>query len=104
MTLLRIYGCFVVWFTLSNFAGHAMEIVGGVGAAGCIFDKALQTTLGRPFRWWDTNPTGRILNRFSEDVEVMDASLTNILGVIFGATIYFVGHVFVLSISNPMSL
>lgn len=102
--LLTIYGYFVFWFTASNFCGHAAEIVGGIGAAGRIFNDALQGTLGRPFRWWDTNPTGRILNRFSEDVDVMDSSLTNILGVIFGATIYFIGHMFILGLSNPMSV
>jgi len=60
--------------------------------------------LNRPFRWWDTTPTGRVLNRFSEDVEVMDNSITNILGVIFGAMLYFVGHVSFLALANKWSL
>ena len=58
----------------------------------------------RPFRWWDSNPTGRVLNRFSEDVNVMDLAVTNILGVIFGAVLFFIGSTIVLALANPLSL
>ncbi|CAE8632698.1 unnamed protein product, partial [Polarella glacialis] len=65
---------------------------------------ALQGTLSQPARWWDGNPTGRVLNRFSEDVETMDNAVTYIMGVIFGAVLYFVGHSVVLAVANPFSL
>merc|ERR1719498_1030988 len=81
-----------------------MEIVGGIQAAGTLFQKALAGAFNHPFRWWDANPTGRVLNRFSEDVMVMDAAITNIMGVIFGAILYFVGHTVILAIANPISL
>jgi ABC-type multidrug transport system fused ATPase/permease subunit len=61
-------------------------------------------TFAKPIQWWDVNPTGRVLNRFSEDVETMDLAITNILGVILGAVLYFVGHVTFLAIANPYSL
>lgn len=102
--LLIIYGCGVACFTVSNFAGHSLEIIGGIGAARAIFAEALTATLSRPFSWWDSNPTGRVLNRFSQDVEIMDNAVTNIMGVIFGAVLYFIGHTVVLGISNPFSL
>jgi len=102
--LLVIYACLAAGFTASNVAGHSLEILGGVRAAHSLFGEALLGTLSRPFRWWDSNPTGRVLNRFSEDVEVMDLAVTNILGVIFGAVLYFVGHALVLAISNPVTL
>lgn len=102
--LILVYAIFTVCFTASNFAGHAFEILGGIGAARVIFDEALRGTFVRPFRWWDSNPTGRVLNRFSEDVEVMDAAITNILGVLFGAVLYLVSHSAVLAIANPFSL
>jgi ABC-type multidrug transport system fused ATPase/permease subunit len=102
--LLYIFGGLVCLFTMSNFAGHSLEIIGGVAAAGSIFKKALVGTFHQPFRWWDANPTGRVLNRFSEDVMVMDAAITNIMGVLFGAVLYFFGHAIVLAIANPWSL
>lgn len=99
-----IYAYFVIGFTVSNFAGHGVEIIGGIRAAHCIFIESLIGTLARPFGWWDANPTGRVLNRFSEDVEVMDLAVTNIIGVIFGAVLYFIGHSIVLAIANPVTL
>lgn len=102
--MLEIYACLVAGFTISNFAGHALEIVGGVRAARSLFSEALVGTMTRPFRWWDSNPTGRVLNRFSEDVDVMDKAVTNMVGIIFGAALYFVGHSLVLAVSNPVTL
>eukprot|EP00933_Yihiella_yeosuensis_P027811 TRINITY_DN21654_c0_g1_i2.p1 TRINITY_DN21654_c0_g1~~TRINITY_DN21654_c0_g1_i2.p1 ORF type:complete len:791 (-),score=169.62 TRINITY_DN21654_c0_g1_i2:135-2234(-) len=102
--LLMVFGWLVLGFVVSNFAGHAMEIIGGIRAAHHIFAKALEGTLGRPFRWWDSNPTGRVLNRFSSDVEVMDLAVTNIFGVIIGAVLYFFGHLFVLTLASPASI
>jgi len=102
--LLRIYCYLIAGFAISNFAGHILEITGGVRASAAIFTDALGGTLARPFRWWDTNRIGRVLNRFSEDVLVMDAAITNIFGVIFGAVLYFIGDVTVLALANPVSL
>ncbi|CAE8686659.1 unnamed protein product [Polarella glacialis] len=102
--LLVIYSFLVLGFLVSNIAGHAMEIVGGIRASKKIFADALDGTLARPFKWWDTNPPGRVLNRFSEDVQIMDLAVTNIFGVIIGAMLYFLGHTLVLTLSSPLSL
>lgn len=102
--LLAVYAALVLCFTLSNFAGHGLEIIGGIEAARRLFSESLRGVFLRPFQWWDANPTGRVLNRFSEDVEVMDLAVTNIMGVIFGAVLYFLGHSMVLAFSNPVAL
>jgi len=102
--LLAIFAVLIAFFWASNFSGHAMEILGGFRAARRIFAEALHGTLSRPFKWWDTNPQGRVLNRFSSDVQVMDDAVTNILGVIIGAVLYFIGHMIVLTMANPTSI
>lgn len=102
--MLWTYAALLAMFTISAFSGHILEIIGGIRAAREFFKQALLGTLNRPFRWWDSNPTGRVLNRFSEDVEVLDNAITCIVGVIFGAVLYFVGHVFFLAIANKFSL
>eukprot|EP00746_Dinoflagellata_sp_MGD_P087117 gnl/MRDRNA2_/MRDRNA2_34582_c0_seq1.p1 gnl/MRDRNA2_/MRDRNA2_34582_c0~~gnl/MRDRNA2_/MRDRNA2_34582_c0_seq1.p1 ORF type:complete len:1184 (-),score=198.39 gnl/MRDRNA2_/MRDRNA2_34582_c0_seq1:23-3457(-) len=104
MGFLQIYAILVFFFVIFNFTGHFLEVIGGVGAARAIFRDALVGTFAKPIQWWDVNPTGRVLNRFSEDVETMDLAITNILGVILGAVLYFVGHVTFLALANPYSL
>eukprot|EP00928_Gymnodinium_smaydae_P048848 TRINITY_DN32714_c0_g1_i1.p1 TRINITY_DN32714_c0_g1~~TRINITY_DN32714_c0_g1_i1.p1 ORF type:complete len:1195 (+),score=136.76 TRINITY_DN32714_c0_g1_i1:262-3585(+) len=102
--LLLVFGIFVLLFTASNFAGHSFEVIGGVRAARQIFSESLKGALWMPFQWWDENPTGRVLNRFSEDVETMDNAITFIMGIIFGAVLYFLYHIIMLGIANPISL
>lgn len=102
--LLWMYAGLVLCLLITNIAGHGLEIVGGISAAGTIFRDSLGGTMQRPLRWWDANPTGRVVNRFSSDVAVMDDSVTNIMGVIFGAVLYFLGHTFVLALAVPASL
>lgn len=102
--MLKVYGCLVFAFYVSNISGHAIEIVGGIRAAGDIFNQALKGTLARPIMWWDMNPTGRVLNRFSQDVDVMDKAVTTIFGVIIGALLYFISHTIVLTFSNPIAI
>ncbi|CAK9098692.1 unnamed protein product [Durusdinium trenchii] len=103
-TMLWVYGGLIACFFISNFAGHGMEIVGGIRAAKKIFAGALDGALYKPFQWWDSNPTGRVLNRFSADVEVMDKAVTNIFGIIIGAVLFFLGHTLVLTFSSPLSI
>eukprot|EP00747_Dinoflagellata_sp_TGD_P054625 gnl/TRDRNA2_/TRDRNA2_149120_c1_seq1.p1 gnl/TRDRNA2_/TRDRNA2_149120_c1~~gnl/TRDRNA2_/TRDRNA2_149120_c1_seq1.p1 ORF type:complete len:709 (-),score=136.43 gnl/TRDRNA2_/TRDRNA2_149120_c1_seq1:26-2074(-) len=101
---LKWYMWLVIFFCFFNFLGHGLEIIGGIDAAKRLFAEGLSATLDRPIRWWDVNPTGRVLNRFSEDVEVMDCAITNILGVMVGAVLYFIGHTIFLALVNPFSL
>eukprot|EP00931_Biecheleriopsis_adriatica_P085874 TRINITY_DN60657_c0_g1_i1.p1 TRINITY_DN60657_c0_g1~~TRINITY_DN60657_c0_g1_i1.p1 ORF type:complete len:1473 (-),score=277.35 TRINITY_DN60657_c0_g1_i1:35-4453(-) len=102
--LYNTYAVMVAWFTVFNFLGYGLEVVGGVHASRVIFGNALRGTLSKSARWWDDNPTGRVLNRFSEDVETMDNAVTYIIGIIFGAVLYFIGHAMILAIANPMTL
>jgi len=103
-SLLWMYAALLLCYLISNIAGHGLEIIGGMSAATIIFRDSLTGTLLRPLGWWDANPTGRVVNRFSSDVNVMDEAVTNITGIIFGAVLYFFGHTFVLSLTTPVSL
>ena len=91
-----------IWFArfadheLAASAQHAVLIYGAIGlavlvcsvmqrflwlyraaAAGrTIHDQALSGVLGAPLRFFDSTPTGRILNRFARDLEVVDDELS----------------------------
>jgi ABC-type multidrug transport system fused ATPase/permease subunit len=51
--------------------------VASLRASRVLFEKLTFTIMRAPLRWLDTVPTGRILNRFSKDFEVVDIKLSN---------------------------
>lgn len=103
-TMFRIYLSICCVFIFFNFAGFLLEVWGGLRAARTTFASALHGCLRRPLLWWDTNPTGRVLNRFQGDQNVVDMTITRIVGVITGALYYFVGRAFFLGVVNPISI
>ncbi|KAH9165507.1 hypothetical protein AeNC1_018497, partial [Aphanomyces euteiches] len=47
----------------------------GLRASKQLFDNLCRALLGAPMRFFDTNPLGRILNRFSGDINKVDTSI-----------------------------
>ncbi|KAJ1329416.1 ATP-binding cassette subfamily C (CFTR/MRP) member 1 [Microdochium nivale] len=55
----------------------------GTRASRTLLEKAVQRTLRAPMSFFDTTPLGRITNRFSRDVDVMDNNLTDAIRMYF---------------------
>ncbi|KAL8290163.1 hypothetical protein RQP46_003102 [Phenoliferia psychrophenolica] len=47
------------------------------GAARSLFERTLIRVSRAPFRYYDTTPTGRIINRFSTDFGIVDMAMTD---------------------------
>ncbi|KAB8304597.1 hypothetical protein EYC80_003974 [Monilinia laxa] len=60
----------------------ALTILGTV-ASKKMLSKAITKTLRAPMSFFDTTPLGRITNRFSRDVDVMDNNLTDAMRMYF---------------------
>jgi ABC-type multidrug transport system fused ATPase/permease subunit len=63
VTLLAIYYQYTIWLLRSIHAGKVLH------------HEALQQVLDSPISFFDANPVGRILNRFSSDVETLETEL-----------------------------
>lgn len=61
----------------------------GVRASRRLHAQLLRAVLRAPLTWYDTTPLGRILTRFSKDVDSIDTSLVASLGML-GMCIFFV--------------
>ncbi|EFA04472.2 putative multidrug resistance-associated protein lethal(2)03659-like Protein [Tribolium castaneum] len=74
-----IYGgiiAFAIFFTLvRSFAFFKMAMTASKNLHGKMFHALLQA----PMRFFDTNPSGRVLNRFSKDMGAIDEFLPRVL-------------------------
>ncbi|KAL1948407.1 hypothetical protein VTO73DRAFT_12482 [Trametes versicolor] len=62
-----------------NVLGSITQVTGALRASRILFDKLLRTVVRATMRWHDVTPQGRMLNRFSKDVETVDTSLAGTL-------------------------
>ncbi|KAK1597465.1 ABC transporter [Colletotrichum navitas] len=72
-------GRFFYFFVMSYKASRSM------------FEGITSTVLRTPLRWLDTVPTGRVLNRFTADFNVIDNRLGMDLSGVFGAILSVLG-------------
>ena len=55
-------------------------LVGSIKASKRLFEDFTWKIFHAPIRWFDTVPTGRILNRFTSDFESIDSSMADGMG------------------------
>jgi ATP-binding cassette subfamily C (CFTR/MRP) protein 4 len=70
-----LFGGLVCASILVSLARAGAFFEGAVAAAGAMHDAALLRVVRAPLAWFDANPSGRVLNRFSKDVGVIDDAL-----------------------------
>ncbi|KAK3603103.1 hypothetical protein CHS0354_027887 [Potamilus streckersoni] len=69
-----------------------------------LHDKMFWIVLGAKSRFFDSNPVGRILNRFSRDIGFIDEILPRIFFVVVELTIRLIGLILTTCIINPWLL
>lgn len=70
---------------------------GGLQAAVKVHTKLLNRLINAPVQFFDRTPTGRVLNRFSSDLYVIDDSLPFILNILLANMVGLMGIAVVLS-------
>ncbi|OWF53711.1 ATP-binding cassette sub-family C member 9 [Mizuhopecten yessoensis] len=78
--------------------------VAGIQASKVLHSTMLDTILHVPIRFFDTNPTGRILNRFSSDMSQIDQKLPNTLESLMKCFFLTISALIVNSIGTPYFL
>ncbi|CAK5270991.1 unnamed protein product [Mycena citricolor] len=69
----------VLWIVL-QVSTVALQRTAALRASKVMFRRLLDKVVGATFRFHDTTPAGRILNRFSKDFTTIDTSLALMLG------------------------
>ncbi|KAK0557581.1 hypothetical protein OC846_000369 [Tilletia horrida] len=78
-----------------------LSFFGQLRASKSLFDRMLWSVVRAKARWIDTTPLGRILNRFSKDMEVLDGSLASNLRAFFMTAVDIIGSVAIITWTVP---
>ena len=72
---LGVYGTLGILLSAFLFAGIWVTYIGTLTAARMMHDSMLWRIVRAPMSFFDTTPLGRILNRFSKDIDIADNTL-----------------------------
>ncbi|WVW81052.1 hypothetical protein I302_103043 [Kwoniella bestiolae CBS 10118] len=67
-----IYGALGVAIGLFTWGASYTMFVAGLKASYRLFEQAWEHVMRAPVRWHDQTPSGRIINRLSKDIEMLD--------------------------------
>jgi len=81
-----------------------VQVVMGVRACTRIFAKLLVSVLNATMLFFETTPTGRILNRFTSDTEQLDSVLLMTLVQWLNCILQILSTLTIVSVSNPWFL
>lgn len=70
-----VYGALGAAVLVCTLAQRFLWLYRAAAAGRAIHDRALAGVLAAPLRFFDSTPTGRVLNRFARDLEVVDDEL-----------------------------
>ncbi|KAM7285677.1 multidrug resistance-associated protein 1 [Ixodes scapularis] len=66
------YGAILVGMSVFNFIFSVVFVFGAIRAASSIHNQLLQSVMRTPISFFDKTSTGRIINRFSRDMDLID--------------------------------
>lgn len=99
-----------VFLTAYNFIavfvylGYLMIGLGCLRSAKILHNDLLRSVLHWPMELFDTTPLGRILNRFSKDIYILDNVLPELLMIFICQVFAVIGTMVVISISSAWFL
>lgn len=98
LALYAAFGCLVV---AAAAARQLLACLGGIRAAESLHRAALEAVLASPLSWFEANPSGRVAQRFSKDVEAADYSLPDCANALADCLLALAGALLVVSATTP---
>ncbi|XP_054162747.1 ATP-binding cassette sub-family C member 3-like [Oppia nitens] len=101
---LGVYAAIGIIETIFSLSSHLLISLSCIRAAKLLHNKMLFRILRAPMAFFDTTPTGRILNRFSKDVDTADMNLLFNIRMIFNTFFRTVVSFILISLESPIIL
>ena len=101
---MMLYGLCGGFQSLFIFLATVIFTVGAIRSSYTLHNNLLQNLLRAPMSFFDTTPNGRIVNRFSKDMDDVDAVVPNVSKEIINQVFILLGIIFVLVFVSPVIL
>ncbi|OBA19390.1 P-loop containing nucleoside triphosphate hydrolase protein [Metschnikowia bicuspidata var. bicuspidata NRRL YB-4993] len=98
---ISIYGGIGMTYALLATLRVFWTFLAGITASNNVFQKVLTRILRAKLRFFDKTPLGRIMNRFSKDIEAVDQELTPFAEGVFAFVIACVSTLLLIAIITP---
>ncbi|WVQ66384.1 uncharacterized protein L199_004564 [Kwoniella botswanensis] len=98
-----IYAGLGIAMAIFTWASIFIIFVAGIRASFYMFDKAWNGVMRSPTSWHDRTPTGRIINRLSKDIEILDDRIASTWYNVFSATLTIIGAIALVLYTYPVS-
>jgi len=99
----NVFGCVAVPGVFVLLCAFTLA-EGVLRSASILHTNILKSGLRAPMSFFDSTPIGRIINRFSKDIDVIDAQLPRSLHSWIVCSLSVIGTVAVICYSTPMFL
>ena len=101
---LSVYAVFGFGQALAVVIGSFALAIGAVLASRRIHDKLLRNVMRSPMSFFETTPLGRVLNRFSKDIYVIDETIPRSLRSFIFVFLSVVSTLIVIIVATPYFL
>ncbi|KRJ97662.1 multidrug resistance-associated protein 1 isoform X9 [Drosophila yakuba] len=101
---LGVYGAFGFGQVATNFFSSLAISLGCLKCSQLLHQTLLYYNLRWPMELFDTTPLGRIVNRFSKDIDTIDNVLPFNIRVVIGQAYMVLATIVVISLSTPIFL
>lgn len=101
---LGIYGAIGAGKAVLTLISSLMLAFGAMQSARVLHSSMLFNVLKAPMSFFDTTPLGRIVNRFSKDIYVIDEIIPMILSMFLGMVCSVISILVVICVSTPFFL
>ncbi|KAI0092260.1 multidrug resistance-associated ABC transporter [Irpex rosettiformis] len=97
-----IYAAITLAVAAFNVLSAVIQYTGALRASRTLFHQLLVGVVRATMRWHDVTPQGRMLNRFSKDVETVDSSLSGTLQTVNSSLANFAASVITVVVIFPL--
>ncbi|XP_033248599.1 multidrug resistance-associated protein 1 isoform X5 [Drosophila miranda] len=101
---LGVYGAFGFGQGITSFFSDLAPALGTLHAASVLHTMLLGNVMRAPMNMFDTTPVGRILSRFSKDVESVDQKMPQVINDCIWCAFEVLATIVVISMSTPIFL